>query len=882
LRRRRRWLIIFDNAETAEDIGEILPDGPGHVLITTRRDGFSVIGIVTKVDVLDRLDSIEFLRSRITLLNATQINQLANELDDFPLALAQAAAYINASGISLAEYMRLLDARAGDFLTLGLASYPGSTVATTTWSVSIDAIRAQQPAAAELLELGAWLASEPIALDLFSDHPDRLPEHLAIAAGDPLALAETVQVLVNFGLARRTSNGLVLHRLVQDTIRRGLDPSSERFAIVIALLRAGLPRSIIGAPEGWPRWRQLLPHVLAATSRFDGGKTAGDVAWLMEGAAIYITVADDRPADGLPILVRALAVHGQAYGRDHPEAVANLHDLAQVLPSADRYQTATPLLERALLFLQAADDPGHPDVADTLWGLANASAEQPAHGRQGIEGYSGSQGGAHDIHVLDSRVRQVYKLSDVFKRNGVPTVTFVEPPDRGIVIEGPSGIGKTTFLRKAMSEGHQGGQRLQVLSGRARRDRPLIEQLPDGHDGVVAVDDFHRLPDDLRLALVDYLKTLADEESDSRLILVGIPDTGRSLVDLGFDVVTRVDVFRLPPADDQLILRMVRQGETALNIRFSHPEGIALAAAGSLLVAQMLCWELAVLAGLDGTQGRPTKVTPALGQAIEQALQSCTAKYEPVLARFAMLDGPKDTTCLALLAELASSTDGIISLNELSTRRPDLKAGIDALLANSGVAFYDLDHISQHLLYEPNTGRLLAEDPQLLFYLRHKPIEQLAVALGKHLPLARDQIFVSYSHRDKEWLQRLEVHLRPLVRGGRVDLWADTRLAAGDRWRDEIAMAISRAKAAVLLVSADFLASDFIDRDELPPLLRAAEERGCVILPVIVGPSLFNQTPTLSAFQAVNDPAVPLSAMNKHEQEQALQNVAIALLSLVK
>jgi hypothetical protein len=107
-------------------------------------------------------------------------------------------------------------------------------------------------------------------------------------------------------------------------------------------------------------------------------------------------------------------------------------------------------------------------------------------------------------------------------------------------------------------------------------------------------------------------------------------------------------------------------------------------------------------------------------------------------------------------------------------------------------------------------------------------------------------------------------------------------LAAGDRWRDEIAMAISRAKAAVLLVSADFLASDFIDRDELPPLLRAAEERGCVILPVIVGPSLFNQTPTLSAFQAVNDPAVPLSAMNKHEQEQALQNVAIALLSLVK
>ena len=120
LRRRRRWLIIYDNAVAAEDIGAILPDGPGHVLITTGEDGFSSIGTVTKLGVLDRQDSVEFLRSRITSLDASHANQLATELGDFPLALTQAAAYINVSGISLVEYSRLLDARARDFLTLGL------------------------------------------------------------------------------------------------------------------------------------------------------------------------------------------------------------------------------------------------------------------------------------------------------------------------------------------------------------------------------------------------------------------------------------------------------------------------------------------------------------------------------------------------------------------------------------------------------------------------------------------------------------------------------------------------------------------------------------------------------------------------------------------
>lgn len=95
---------------------------------------------------------------------------------------------------------------------------------------------------------------------------------------------------------------------------------------------------------------------------------------------------------------------------------------------------------------------------------------------------------------------------------------------------------------------------------------------------------------------------------------------------------------------------------------------------------------------------------------------------------------------------------------------------------------------------------------------------------------AQPNVFVSYSHHDTTYLERLLVHLRPLEKQGHLDLWVDTRLRAGDRWKKEIDKALHRATVAVLLVSADFLASDFITDNELPPLLRSAEERGTRIV----------------------------------------------------
>jgi hypothetical protein len=110
-----------------------------------------------------------------------------------------------------------------------------------------------------------------------------------------------------------------------------------------------------------------------------------------------------------------------------------------------------------------------------------------------------------------------------------------------------------------------------------------------------------------------------------------------------------------------------------------------------------------------------------------------------------------------------------------------------------------------------------------------------------------------------------------------IDVFDDTKIAPGRRWNDEIARALAAARCAVLLVSADFLASDFIHDNELPTLLRSAQDDGAAIIPIVISSCAFAQHPQLSAFQAVNPPDRPLIDMPKGEQELVLTRVAAAI-----
>lgn len=141
----------------------------------------------------------------------------------------------------------------------------------------------------------------------------------------------------------------------------------------------------------------------------------------------------------------------------------------------------------------------------------------------------------------------------------------------------------------------------------------------------------------------------------------------------------------------------------------------------------------------------------------------------------------------------------------------------------------------------------------------------------------RPKIFVSYAHTDKDWLERMNVHLKPLERSHNVELWTDQKIGVGKRWLDEIENALADAHVAVLLVSAHFLASDFIADGELPPLLQKAEQEGTRIMPVIVGSCDFRGHPELGAFQSANDPEAPLQALSTVQVDQVFVKLKRAI-----
>ncbi len=137
-------------------------------------------------------------------------------------------------------------------------------------------------------------------------------------------------------------------------------------------------------------------------------------------------------------------------------------------------------------------------------------------------------------------------------------------------------------------------------------------------------------------------------------------------------------------------------------------------------------------------------------------------------------------------------------------------------------------------------------------------------------------VFISYSHEDKEDFDRLLVHLKAAKSSKTIKWWDDTQIKPGEKWNDAIKKAVASSRVAILLVSVDYLASDFIWKEELP-LLLSTEEEGVTILPVILGPCSFQYT-SLARFQSVNNPTIPLSMMNKHQKDEVWNKVVETIL----
>lgn len=298
LHQRGRWLLVFDNAENQAAIGPWLPGGPGHVLITSRARAWAEIAAPVEVDVLPRSESVALLQHRVLGIGEADADRLAAELGDLPLAVAQAAGFMAETGTSTAGYLELLATQAGKLLdqTPAGSSYPQSLAAATR--LAAGRLDADGPAAAQLANVCAFLAPEPVPEELFTSGLDKLPGELAAQAADPLAWRQTLAQLTRQSLSRIDQRGMVMHRLTQAILRDRLTPeqAADTRACSEAILVAAAP-SNPDNPVTWPRWAQLMPHLLAAD--LVGTDNAG-LRWMACNACWYLlSRGDSRAAHGL-------------------------------------------------------------------------------------------------------------------------------------------------------------------------------------------------------------------------------------------------------------------------------------------------------------------------------------------------------------------------------------------------------------------------------------------------------------------------------------------------------------------------------------------------------------------------------------------------------
>lgn len=342
------------------------------------------------------------------------------------------------------------------------------------------------------------------------------------------------------------------------------------------------------------------------------------------------------------------------------------------------------------------------------------------------------------------------RIDEVFKKSGVPTHTFVAPveyervmvalqtPGRGIIVEGPSGIGKTSCIKKALEEVNLTSSCL-FLSARKLADAELIKELPTMRSiGVVVVDDFHRLPNLAKQQLTDFVKTLADDEDiSSKVVLIGINRAGQTLVEYAPDLLHRVETIRFGRTNIERIRQLIELGERALNCKIAIADDIAAEAEGSFAMAQVLCHETClqdrVLETYAGSSPKLLSVSlPCIREAV---LADLNPRFFPLAREFATgnkLRREGRAPYLNLLRWLSQTQEGALDTKEAIAANPALKGSVTQVIdkGHLNTLIAGSTQISDLFHFEPTTQLLTTEDPKLLYFIRHIIWSKFAKQVG--------------------------------------------------------------------------------------------------------------------------------------------------------
>ena len=363
------WLLIFDNVADLASVAAFLPPaGPGRMLITSQNPNWP--GRMLDVPMLDQDVAADFLVNRTGDLDRQAARDLAEELGRLPLALEQAAAYIQATGTSLVGYLESFRRRRPEMLARGEPTGYGSTVA-ATWSLAFGRLEQSVPGAAGLLRLLACCAAEAVPLRLLLQPRDGLAARLGPDVApvlvpllqDQLAAGDAIAALRRYSLVSPPADGVVsVHRLVQAVT---LDQMPAELAAAwrqaaAAVIEAAMPDDPV-QPETWPVYALLLPHAQAALAADRYG---------MQRIANYLGYSGSYAA-ARDLCQSVVEARVRASGPEHPATLTARVTLAHWAGQAgdaagarDQYAALLPVEEQVL-------GPEHPETLTALANLAS-------------------------------------------------------------------------------------------------------------------------------------------------------------------------------------------------------------------------------------------------------------------------------------------------------------------------------------------------------------------------------------------------------------------------------------------------------------------------------------------------------------------------------
>ena len=367
LRRRSKWLLVFDSAEDPAALSPWLPGGGGHVLITSRTASWRELATPLEVEVLRRTGSAELLRHGRDDLSDDEVELLGDRLGDLPLAVAQAAGVLAETGMTASDYLELVEAKTAQILDEGAPPTYGLSLAAVT-RLSLSRLAETNPAAAHLLRLCAFLAPEPVPVRMLIEAA-RIIGPSAWPQGGNSAVRDMVRQISRYGLARSDRSGMQMHRLTQFIIR---DQSYEQAEAISLLVRAcpGDPRD----PASWADWGAFLPHLQAAEPITTDDEGLRQVAC----EAIWYLLSSGASEAALSLAQAIYEGWGMRYGADDPLTLRAADAVAQACRDLGRPTQACEVDEKTLERRRRVLGDDH---ADTLAAAHNLAMDHHALGR---------------------------------------------------------------------------------------------------------------------------------------------------------------------------------------------------------------------------------------------------------------------------------------------------------------------------------------------------------------------------------------------------------------------------------------------------------------------------------------------------------------------